>query len=170
MLTTTISMKSCWTRLYSKLSKWRPHPSMTIKRKINNHNYKSNLYGNSVLQSSFSSQQGERDQKVVQQDQQRRQSMYPCLASHSSTHPPMAMSTVSGFFNENEYEYYNDDDDEEEDNNDSINTQAFSSAFNLSTNACYSNFYLRLNNGKYMVRVRTAERVIIGSYIIDEHM
>ncbi|ORY89872.1 hypothetical protein BCR43DRAFT_499625 [Syncephalastrum racemosum] len=34
----------------------------------------------------------------------------------------------------------------------------------------YSNFYLKLPNGQYMVRCRTADRRIIGSFVIEGHM
>ena len=168
MFTKSISMKSCWTRLYNKLSKWRHHPTTTLKR----NSTKGKPYGNIFLRSSCSSQVT-RDQIGVQRDQQQRQSMYSCLASPSSTHPPMTMSIISDSLYDNDAYYNedsNDDEEEQEDNNGSINTPVFSSTSNLSSSACYSNFYLKLNNGKYMVRVRTAERVIIGSYVIDEHM
>lgn len=36
--------------------------------------------------------------------------------------------------------------------------------------ALYSNFYLKLPNGQYMVRCRTADRRIIGSFVIEGHM
>ncbi|KAJ8651702.1 hypothetical protein O0I10_012735 [Lichtheimia ornata] len=50
-----------------------------------------------------------------------------------------------------------------------------STSFNHSTlhdnmMAGYSNFYLKLPDGRYMVRVRTADRKTIGSYIIEGHM
>ncbi|CDS12568.1 hypothetical protein LRAMOSA04762 [Lichtheimia ramosa] len=47
-----------------------------------------------------------------------------------------------------------------------------SHSFNQSTlhSAGYSNFYLKLPDGRYMVRVRTADRKTIGSYIIEGHM
>lgn len=38
------------------------------------------------------------------------------------------------------------------------------------TSAMYSNFYLKLPNGKYLVRVRTADRQILGSYTIEADM
>ena len=138
-------MKSCWTRLYNKLSKWRHHPSTTLKRKNNIHNPKGKPYRNIFLRSSFSSQVA-RDQIVVQRDQQQRQSMYSCLASPSSTYPPMTMSTMSDVLYDNDACYNNDgndgddDEEEEEDNNGSINTPVFSSTSNLRSSACYSNF------------------------------
>ncbi|KAI7880070.1 hypothetical protein K492DRAFT_195494 [Lichtheimia hyalospora FSU 10163] len=49
-----------------------------------------------------------------------------------------------------------------------------STSFNYSTlhdnMAGYSNFYLKLPDGRYMVRVRTADRKTIGSYVIEGHM
>ncbi|KAI8138710.1 hypothetical protein BJV82DRAFT_630242, partial [Fennellomyces sp. T-0311] len=77
----------------------------------------------------------------------RREPSPPKRSLYSYKVPPLTTSTVSDF-------------------DDTIPA----SSSNLSSSACYSNFYLKLPNGKYMVRVRTADRVIIGSYIIEEHM
>lgn len=44
------------------------------------------------------------------------------------------------------------------------------STLNVDMMAGYSNFYLKLPDGRYMVRVRTADRKTIGSYIIEGHM
>ncbi|KAI9315271.1 hypothetical protein BX666DRAFT_378894 [Dichotomocladium elegans] len=56
------------------------------------------------------------------------------------------------------------------DNDDFDSSSDTSPPARSSSAANYSNFYLKLPDGRYLVRMRTVDRVTIGTYVVEGHM
>ncbi|CAO3650146.1 unnamed protein product [Cunninghamella echinulata] len=90
------------------------------------------------------------------------QSSSSSLSSFMFPSPTLTVTTLQNN-NSNNSEDVSETDDHEEEKEKEFNHLK-------SANGLYSNFYLKLPNGKWLVKVRTRERKILGTYELDSSM